>query len=285
MTIQHRPPVKRLFNGMAGSALATVDESVVPQAPGGPPEPPVSPLSGAERARRFRERHGDAARKKDARRKADARAADLPTHAKKWNRVLAEENLDVNQALYDADGKLLVSGGYDSNKIAQVASHQDGKTANRAEGGGDSRRVVPAGNGGAADEDGGRFVGGKKGVHYVKDHTPRFIVKMDAHQFHGIVSDLIKEHFEMSENVLCCELCGTTVEWHKDRQKHIEEAHGSIVNKRWEDAAKAYAKKEREAKKAAKLRNEQQLAELRKQAKEEGWGTLRYGQTMRLVTY
>jgi hypothetical protein len=236
-------------------------------------------LSGAERARRYRERHGDLARKKDAQRKADERAADSPELRKKWNQRLADENLKISRGLILKDAPsgcgLLVTGGYDATKVSQIAQFQDDKPANSGAyigGGYHARRGGTEGHSAKADDNGGKIVGTSKGAVYVEDRPSSFKVEMGVHKFQSIVEDLVREMFDENDNDLACAECNTTVEWRSDRPKHIEDVHGDLVDRIYKNREREQRKQENAAKKAARLRNEQQLAELRRQAKREGWG-------------
>jgi hypothetical protein len=136
---------RRAFVGLAGSPLAQVTTEE--------PIPKPQPLSNAERQRLFRERQGDAARKKDADRKAAERAderekqrdeavwvrgkipirkgkpaarvrAPHPETLMELNGKLAKSGLSVNEGVFiknapHGKGKL-VSGGYDNNKFDEV---------------------------------------------------------------------------------------------------------------------------------------------------------------------
>ncbi len=139
-----RLPVRRAFVGLAGSPLASVITEPEPE--------PKPPLSNAERQRLFRERRGEAGKKKDANRKVAARTAEKvkretgilrpglingtdpdpdwlalaphPSQLKKWNKVVAKQGLADSNGLFmrDADrGKgLLVTGGYDPAHCDEV---------------------------------------------------------------------------------------------------------------------------------------------------------------------
>jgi hypothetical protein len=253
-----RKKVQRAFTGCAGSPLAVVELTAK-----------TPPLSGKERARRFRERQGDVGRKNDAKRKATERIAaqnDLPTQAKRFNKKLSEAGLGMSRGMYlpgAPSGKgLLVTGGYDSEKIELVAGFQDEKDSS-------IRRVAPAGNG--SDEESGAIVSNAKGTRYVRSSAPGFLVHLDG-TFEASVDEVVEELFECNDDVLCCDLCKATVEWHKDRRSHVEEFHGAIVLRRRKERDRAHRKLERAAKKAADLRSERELAAVRQQAKREGWG-------------
>jgi uncharacterized C2H2 Zn-finger protein len=268
--MQSRKKVTRLFHGVAGSPLSQSNDVAT-----------AAPLSGAERARLYRERHGAAGRKKAAEQKArkrDEQKNDVPTQLKQWNEVLVEQGLSVNRGAFltaAPSGKgQLISGGWDSTKASLVEGIQESDTG----------RVTGQGASSQHMEDGGKIVGGAKGAHYVPTSTPRFQVKLDAHEFDGFVEDVIAQHFEtVKANDIAdgkgnpileyfrCTLCGAQMPWHKDRNRHVENMHMDLVQRMAKDWQKEDRRLRKLGKQALNLLEEKKAFEDRQQARREGW--------------
>jgi hypothetical protein len=103
-----KPPVKRLFTGAAGSALARIDETVTPQTP--------SEASPKKRGRRPKYKSDEERKAADKQRKRDERVDEA-----------AQEIIDAHPDQLGSHGES--SGGFSPQKIERVVAAQQGAEA------------------------------------------------------------------------------------------------------------------------------------------------------------
>lgn len=101
--------------------------------------------------------------------------------------------------------------------------------------------------------------------------TKKFKVKLDAHQYDQLLSQLAGEIFEDLGPSFCCRLCKRETNWLRDCKAHIADEHGVVVRSRAETSVRKERELAREARRKAKLDRERQQIAHRQQSWREGW--------------
>jgi len=253
-----RKPAQRAFSGLVGLLPD------LPEVSASAPTP--TPKSNAQRQREFRERQREA----KAKQKADAAMQRAVAGVMKEHPD--ERGSRMTGAPHRAGGEGVISSVPDVVGVANAQQRaedtlgpKDNEPKDTFDFVGGRRRVKPEGAGDFPD-----VVVGKNG-NLLQRPVSHFRVKLDAHQYDLLVTQLVEEHFEDLGPSFRCRLCGVETIWLRDCKTHIIDVHGVSVRARAEESARKERELAKQARKTAALEKERKEMEQRKQSRKEGW--------------
>lgn len=256
--MQLRKPAQRAFSGLVGRPPDLPEESA-------PTPKPVS-KTNAQRQREFRKRQ----REKKAKEKADqamqrAVAGVMKEHPDDRGRRMTGAPHRKGGAGVISSVPDVVANANAQERNERTLGPADSRDPSFCDFVGGRRRVQPEGVAETPD-----VVLGNGGTFFERP-TKRFKVKLDAHEFDLLLSQLAKEIFEDLGPTFRCRRCQAEIGWLRDCKRHVAEVHGALVRVRAEESARKERELVKKAKKSAALEKERREIEQRQQSRREGW--------------